>query len=232
MAGAACRRAPRRRRAPARGGAGPRPRGQPRRPRLLQICEFFFSITCIRSWARTWVLGQNHPAARHFLLHLFKKSATWWDCARRARCPKGDFLNFRPVRGVFPAAHRRSDCPPRRNHPAIFPAPTSPGPTGNNLALGLTPAHLRPGEKSPAGRPAGRRRIGEGFTPPPPASTCPPGKRLYAVLAYAVQIYFDFSGYTDMAIASPALFNINPPQEFQFALPIPPTSSNSGGAGT
>ena len=42
----------------------------------------------------------------------------------------------------------------------------------------------------------------------------------YAVLAYPLQIYFDFSGYTDMAIGLARLFNIVLPQGFNYALPI------------
>jgi alginate O-acetyltransferase complex protein AlgI len=44
--------------------------------------------------------------------------------------------------------------------------------------------------------------------------TCSGGALFLATLCYAIQIYFDFSGYTDMALGSARLFNIKLTQNF------------------
>ena len=55
---------------------------------------------------------------------------------------------------------------------------------------------------------------------PIPASTPPPRRHLtlfeawYAVLAYSLQIYFDFSGYSDMAIGLARMLNVRFPLNF------------------
>ena len=49
-------------------------------------------------------------------------------------------------------------------------------------------------------------------------------------LAYTLQLYFDFSGYSDMAIGISMLFNIRLPINFDCRT-SPPASSSSGGAG-
>ena len=50
-------------------------------------------------------------------------------------------------------------------------------------------------------------------------------------LAYAMQIYFDFSGYTDMAIGLARIFGVRAAGEFQRALQAAGIAI-SGGAGT
>ena len=53
-----------------------------------------------------------------------------------------------------------------------------------------------------------------------------------AVLFYAIQIYCDFSGYTDMAIATRAVARLRAPGQFPISLISPRTSPSSGSAGT
>ena len=52
------------------------------------------------------------------------------------------------------------------------------------------------------------------------------------VLAYAFQIYFDFSGYSDMAIGLGLMLGFVFAEELRLALPSPTRSPSSGGAGT
>ena len=52
------------------------------------------------------------------------------------------------------------------------------------------------------------------------------------VLAYTLQLYFDFSGYSDMAIGLSRLFGVRSAAQLQLALQGATTSSSSGGAGT
>ena len=52
-----------------------------------------------------------------------------------------------------------------------------------------------------------------------------------AALAYTLQLYFDFSGYSDMAIGLARLFGIRLPRT-SIRPTRRPTSPNSGGAGT
>ena len=47
----------------------------------------------------------------------------------------------------------------------------------------------------------------------------------------ALQIYFDFSGYSDMAIGLARMFNIRFPLNFASPYKAAPTSPISGGAG-
>ena len=83
--------------------------------------------------------------------------------------------------------------------------------SAGNLAVGLTIFCDRPGQEGAARRPAFRRR----------------GRRLrpsrhgdglvtawYAVIGYSLQLYFDFSGYSDMAIGLARMFNIRFPLNF------------------
>ena len=51
------------------------------------------------------------------------------------------------------------------------------------------------------------------------------------VLAYSMQLYFDFSGYSDMAIGLGIMFSLRFPLEFQFPVQVP-ASSSFGSAGT
>ena len=50
--------------------------------------------------------------------------------------------------------------------------------------------------------------------------------------AYTLQIYFDFSGYSDMAIGLALMFGLQPAAELQRAVPRACRSAISGGAGT
>ena len=52
------------------------------------------------------------------------------------------------------------------------------------------------------------------------------------VLCYALQIYFDFSGYSDMAIGLGLMFGFRFLENFQLSLHRPTRSPSSGGAGT
>ena len=57
-------------------------------------------------------------------------------------------------------------------------------------------------------------------------------RRWLAIYGFAVQIYCDFSGYTDMAIGLALLLGFQLPAELQPPLPRRAASRTSGGAGT
>jgi len=85
-------------------------------------------------------------------------------------------------------------------------------------------------KKVPAGGPivgtGGDGVFGGGGGPPAAAAAA-----WYGVIAYSLQLYFDFSGYTDMALGLARMFNVRLPQNFNSPYQSR-TSSNSGGGGT
>ena len=142
--------------------------------------------------------------------------------------PAGDELRrLRAVRGVLPATGGR------------------PGRPGGGL---LAPdGHAAGGHPGAGGRrvSAVRRRAGQetGDRRPPRRRVRPPGVRRprlgstgtahrWAVVGWAVQIYCDFSGYTDMARGCAKLFGFELPENFNGCRTWRPASPTSGGGGT
>jgi D-alanyl-lipoteichoic acid acyltransferase DltB (MBOAT superfamily) len=157
-----------------------------------------------------WVLGKIIlPLGISFF--TFQKIGYLVDCSR-GLAPKGDFLSFALFVVFFP----QLIAGPIVHHGEIIPQFARPDvtqPRWINLALGLTTLTFGLAKKVLLADPLAAR-IGEAFDATAVGHHVPFGNAWYAVLAYALQIYFDFSGYTDMAIGLARLFNIILPQNF------------------
>ena len=157
-----------------------------------------------------WVLG-------HIILPLgisfftFQKIGYLVDCAR-GLVPKSDFLSFALFVVFFP----QLIAGPITHHGEVIPQFSRPGvtrPNWENFALGWTMLTFGLAKKVLLADPLSLR-IGEAFTAAAAGQHLPAGNAWYAVFAYAAQIYFDFSGYSDMAVGLARLFNITLPQNF------------------
>ncbi len=105
---------------------------------------------------------------------------------------------------------------PITHHGEVIPQFSRPGVTRidwGNIALGLTMLTFGLAKKVLLADPLSTR-ISEAFGAAAAGRHLPAGNAWYAVVAYAVQIYFDFSGYSDMAVGLARLFNITLPQNF------------------
>jgi len=157
-----------------------------------------------------WALG-------HIILPLgisfftFQKIGYLVDCSR-GLAPQGDFLSFALFVVFFP----QLIAGPIVHHGEVIPQFSRPSviqPRWENLALGLTMLTFGLAKKVLLADPLAAR-ISEAFTATAVGQHLPIGNAWYAILAYALQIYFDFSGYSDMAIGLARLFNIILPQNF------------------
>ena len=157
-----------------------------------------------------WVIG-------HIILPLgisfftFQKIGYLVDCAR-GLVPQGDFPSFALFVVFFP----QLIAGPITHHGEVIPQFSRPGvtrPNWENLAVGLTMLTFGLAKKVLLADPLSTR-IGEAFGAATTGQHLPAGNAWYGVLAYAVQIYFDFSGYSDMAVGLARLFNITLPQNF------------------
>ena len=63
-----------------------------------------------------------------------------------------------------------------------------------------------------------------------PAATLPAPILVLGYTAYMMQLYFDFSGYSDMAIGIGEFFGITLPENLSIRI-LPAPSANTGGAG-
>ena len=122
---------------------------------------------------------------------------------------------LRPVRHLLPAPDRRADPAPqgddaavRRRTPAGAPAADDPGCRAHHL-------HHRPVQEGGAGR---RRRRCSRLSPSPRALEPGLVAAWTGTLAYTLQLYFDFSGYSDMAIGLSRMFGIDLPLNFNSPL--------------
>jgi alginate O-acetyltransferase complex protein AlgI len=157
-----------------------------------------------------WVLG-------HVILPLgisfftFQKIAYLVDCSR-GLVPKSDFLGFVLFVVFFP----QLIAGPIVHHGEVIPQFSRTDvtqPRWENLALGFTLLTFGLVKKVLLADPLSER-IGEAFAAAANGQGLPVINAWYAVIAYPVQIYFDFSGYTDMAIGLARMFNIVLPQNF------------------
>ena len=94
---------------------------------------------------------------------------------------------------------------------------------------------------SPGGLPLHAGLLQEGAARRPVAPIADAGFALAAptlvdawlgAVAYTFQIYFDFSGYSDMAIGLGLMMGFRFPENFRLPLPVAPASPSSGAAGT
>jgi len=141
----------------------------------------------------------------------FQKIGYLVDCYR-GLVPTGDFLSFALFVVFFP----QLIAGPITHHGEVIPQFSQPEVTRlrwQNLAVGLTMLIFGLAKKVLLADPLSAR-IGEMFGAASAGQPMPLGGAWYAVLAYALQIYFDFSGYSDMAIGLARLFNITLPQNF------------------
>ncbi len=157
-----------------------------------------------------WVLGQVIlPLGISFF--TFQKIGYLVDCAR-GLVPKSDFLSF----GLFVVFFPQLIAGPITHHGEVIPQFSRPGvtrPDWGNIALGLTMLTFGLAKKVLLADPLSTR-LGEAFNAAAAGQHLPVGNAWYAVIAYAVQIYFDFSGYSDMAVGLARMFNITLPQNF------------------
>jgi len=141
----------------------------------------------------------------------FQKIGYLVDCAR-GLVPKSDFLSFALFVVFFP----QLIAGPIVHHGEIMPQFSRPEVTRvrwSNLALGLTLLIFGLAKKVLLADPLSAR-VGEVFNAAATGHAQPVSGAWYGALAYALQIYFDFSGYSDMAIGLGRMFNITLPQNF------------------
>ena len=148
-------------------------------------------------------------ADRHLVLHVPR------DLVRRRRLPaRRDGAEEPGARGALPAAlsaaHRRPDHPlPRHRRPARAARRHA-----RRLRLRRPPLRHRPRQEGAdrqhrrrAGRQDLRDAAGRAHRRPTPGS---------AIVCYTLQIYFDFSGYSDMAIGLGRMFGFRFPENFRW----------------
>jgi len=137
-----------------------------------------------------------------------------------------DFLSGRSPRGdrhVYPlaitvsssflsAAHRRPDRPPQRDHRAIRRAAASPADVGESRARRAA-VHPRPRQEGGARRHACAQRQ-PAFAKAAAGTALNVAEGWAAAVSFALQIYFDFSGYSDMAIGLALMFGFRLPFNF------------------
>jgi D-alanyl-lipoteichoic acid acyltransferase DltB (MBOAT superfamily) len=157
-----------------------------------------------------WVVG-NVILPLGISFFTFQKIGYLVDCSR-GLVPTGGFLRFALFVVFFP----QLIAGPIVHHGEIMPQfarPEVTRPKWENLALGLTMLTFGLAKKVLLADPLSLR-IGEGFAAAGLGQALPASNAWYVVLAYAAQIYFDFSGYSDMAVGLARLFNITLPQNF------------------
>ena len=170
-----------------------------------------------RSGGPAWYAAAAHrPAARHLVLHLHA------DRLPRRRLPRltaryaipldyALFVTFFPHLIAGPILHHQRDDAAVR---AIAGVARLRAP---NLAVGLSFFAIGLFKKTRARRrrsAPSRRRCS---TPREPGRLVRHGPGA-AALAYTFQLYFDFSGYSDMAIGLSLLFGVQPAGQFRLAL--------------
>jgi len=162
------------------------------------------------------LLGANWVLAKVILplgisFFTFQKIGYLVDCSR-GLVPKGDFLNFALFVVFFP----QLIAGPITHHGEVIPQFSKEGvtrPQAENLAVGSTMLIFGLAKKVLLADPLSER-IGTTFSAAADGSHLSLSIAWYGVLAYALQLYFDFSGYTDMAIGLARMFNITLPQNF------------------
>ena len=111
---------------------------------------------------------------------------------------------------LFPQLIAGSDHPlPRHRRPARRPAGV-----GRRFRLGDSPVRHRAGQEGAGGE--CRRRTGGSDFRSAPRIELDPARAWLGIVCYTLQIYFDFSGYSDMAIGLGRMFGFRFPENFRW----------------
>ena len=119
------------------------------------------------------------------------------------------FVTFFPHLIAGPILHNREIMPQ-------FAAPTTYRLSGRNIAIGLSIFIIGLFKKTVLADPLSAG-VGEGFSHSGDLAFL---AAWHAALTYTLQLYFDFSGYSDMAIGLARMFNVIFPHEFRLPVQI------------
>ena len=187
------------------------PRLQPRPPGAFKYYGFFiesFNATLGDDRpAGTPALPGDHPAGRDLLLHLPGHQL------RRRRLPRAERRRRRCSTSPSTWPSSRTSSPARSSARRV--------PAAAAAAAAADPARRQPGGLRSSAAGSSRRWSSPATSPRPSSTRSSPRPAqhssleiLVAIYGYAVQIYADFSGYTDIAIGVALLLGIAFPQNF------------------
>ena len=167
-----------------------------------------------RAGLRARAVGGGRAADRHLVLHLPQDQLPRRRVPRRRARPRRSFGLYLLYICPLPAADRRPDRPLPRRRPAAASARTT---RVDRFLSGVCRFCLGLAKKVLIANVLGET-ADRSFDAP--AGSLYPAVAWIGVLAYSFQIYFDFSGYSDMAIGLGPHVRLRVPRELRPALPL------------